>query len=61
MDVMGIAAMSMSMSEAKLTQGVAIATMKNAMESQEAQAAQLLEMLNTAQPPAFGHQLSVYA
>ena len=45
MDVSDIAMASMSMSSAKLQVSASIAVTKNAMNAQEAAAAQLLEML----------------
>lgn len=59
--VMDIAAMSMQMANASLNQAVNIATMKKAMDSQETEAAALLNMLDSAAPqaPAPGH--SFYA
>lgn len=58
---MDIAAMSMQMSLAKVQQGVSIAVTKNAMDFQETQSAQMLEMLDALpQPASYGRQLDVY-
>lgn len=57
MDFYGIAAASMSLSQAKVQQGVQLSVMKKTMDSQEAQAASLLDML----PPPNNYKIDVYA
>lgn len=56
MDLYGIAATSMAMSQAKLEQAVSTSVTKKAMDTQEAQAAALLKML-----PPTDHIIDVYA
>lgn len=60
MDTMAIAAMSINMNMAKTQQAVGIAVTKNAMDLQETQAAQMLEMLDSVPAASFGHKLDVY-
>lgn len=52
----GIAAASMAISQARVQQAVSISVAKKAMDTQEAQAAAMLEML----PPS-DHIIDVYA
>ena len=59
MDVSDIAMASMSMSSAKLQVSASIADTKNAMNAQEAAAAQLLEMLPSS--PGLGQLVDVRA
>ena len=59
MDVSDIAMASMSMSSAKLQVSASIAVTKNAMNAQEAAAAQLLEMLPSS--PGLGQLFDVRA
>lgn len=59
MDVSDIAMASMSMSSAKLQVSASIAVTKNAMNAQEAAAAQLLEMLPSS--PDLGQLVDVRA
>ena len=59
MDVSDIAMASMSMSSAKLQVSASIAVTKNAMNAQEAAAAQLLEMLPSS--PGLGLLVDVRA
>lgn len=59
MDVSDIAMASMSMSSAKLQVSASIAVAKNAMNAQEAAAAQLLEMLPSS--PGLGQLVDVRA
>ncbi|MCI8709599.1 MAG: putative motility protein [Dorea sp.] len=59
MDVSDIAMASMSMSSAKLQVSASIAVTKNAMNAQEAAAAQLLEMLPSS--PGLGQLVDVRA
>lgn len=59
MDVSDIAMASMSMSSAKLQVSASIAVAKNAMNAQEAAAAQLLEMLPSS--PDLGQLVDVRA
>ena len=54
---MDIAAMSVSMSSAKLSQDVGVAVLKKAMASESSAAETMLEML----PPPSGHILDVLA
>lgn len=56
MDDFGIASASMSMSQIQLQQSVSLSVAKKAMDSQEAQATALLEML-----PQSNHIIDVYA
>lgn len=59
---MDIAAMSMGMSSAGLQQSVGVSVAKKTMDSQEVQAAGLMEMLETAAPqqvPADGLGVNV--
>jgi len=56
MDMYGIAATSMAMSQAQLAQGVAVSMMRKTMDTAEMEAAQLLEML----PPS-DNLIDVYA
>lgn len=58
MDLMAAASFSMAMSESSLQQQASISVVKKAMNMQEAQVAELLEMMPT--PQSFGHQLDVY-
>lgn len=62
MDTMGIAALSMDLSAGKLSSQVNISLTKKAMDLQETQAAQMLEMLDSVPtaPVSFGHKLDVY-
>lgn len=59
MEIADIAMASMSMSAAKLQASASIAVTKSAMETQEAVAAQLLEMLPS--PPGLGQFVDVRA
>lgn len=56
MDYFGIASASMSISQIQVQQSVSLSVAKKAMDSQEAQATALLEML-----PESGHIIDVYA
>ena len=56
MDVTGIAAMGMAMSESRIEQSMSISLAKKTMDSQEQQAAALLDMM----PPS-PYQFDVYA
>ena len=56
MDFYGIAGVSTALSQARLQQSVSLSVAKKAMDSQEAQAAALLEML----PPS-PYAFDVYA
>ena len=58
MDTMSIAAMSSSYAQNQVQLQASVSVVKKAMNFQEAQAAQLLEML--PQTNSFGHQLDVY-
>lgn len=58
MDIMGVAKMSMAMSQGKVEQQASLSVAKKVMNQQEAQMTELLEMLPT--PNSFGHQLDVY-
>jgi len=49
---MDIAALAMNMSQAKLMQDVSLAVTKQAMEMQEQQTTQLVEMLDAPHPTA---------
>lgn len=49
---MDIAALAMNMSQAKLMQDVSLAVTKQAMEMQEQQTTQLVEMLDAQHPTA---------
>ncbi|MCI9576794.1 MAG: putative motility protein [Clostridiales bacterium] len=61
-DVSAIAAASIGMSMAQTQQAASISVMKKVMDSQETQAAALIENLQAANPaPSFGHQLDVLA
>lgn len=57
MDLYGIASMSMAMSQASLAQNVQVSVLKKTMDSQEAQALSLVEMM----APPSGHLLDTYA
>ena len=51
-NIMGIAAMSVNMSSSKLQQDVSVSVMKKAMNTQESQAAELIQTLQqTVQTP----------
>lgn len=54
---MEIAAMSVNMSSAKLSQDVSVAVLKKAMDSESFAAEAMIEML----PPPSGHMLDVLA
>lgn len=56
-----IAAASMSMSAAKLQMDVSTSLTKKVMDSQEQQAAQLLEQFAAAVPPPSGHKIDILA
>lgn len=57
MDMYGIAAASMNISQAKVAQSVQISVMKKVMDTQEVQLQALEKML----PPPSGHIIDVYA
>lgn len=52
---MDIASLSISMNQAKLVQSVSIAVAGKAMEMQQMQAEQLVEVMETSQPAAHPH------
>ncbi len=51
MDTMGIAALSMSMADTKLTRSVGVSMMKKAMEQVEQTGEQLIELMETVEVP----------
>lgn len=55
---MDIAALSMSMSQATLMQNVSLAVTKQAMDSQQQNTEQLVEMLDAPHPTA-GHTIDI--
>lgn len=55
---MDIAALAMNMSQTKLMQDVSLAVTKQAMDMQETQTTQLIEMLDAPHPTA-GHNFDV--
>ncbi|MEG0259126.1 MAG: YjfB family protein [Lysinibacillus sp.] len=55
---MDIAALSMAMSQTSLMQNVSLAVTKQAMDLQEQQTAQLVEMLDAPHPTA-GHSIDI--
>ena len=55
---MAIAALSMAMSYSNVMQSVNISLMDKAMEAQDIQVQQLVEMMEAAAPPS-GHQLDI--
>ena len=57
MDLFGIGPASMAYSQAQVLQSVSLSVTKKVMDSQEAQAAALLEML----PPPSQYSFDVYA
>ena len=62
MDVSAIAALSTSMSMAEAQQSAAVSVMKEVMDTQEAQAAALIQNLQAVNfTPAFGSKLDVLA
>jgi hypothetical protein len=58
---MSIASLSTQISQSNLSQAVDIAMMKKTMETQEASAENLIQMLSSAVPPSFGHKIDVRA
>ena len=58
MDIMAIAATSIAMHQSQLEQAVDIAVMRKAMDSQEAQAAELIKDLEQAVLPS-SHKLDI--
>lgn len=58
---MDIAAASIALSGANVMQQASLAVAKNAMDVAERQMQGLVDMMQTASPPSFGHRLDIRA
>ncbi len=58
---MDIASLSMALSQANVMQQVSISVTKNAMDVAEVQTQGLIDMMQQASPPSFGHQMDIRA
>lgn len=61
MDLQAIGSASIAMSSAKLQQEVSVSVTKKAMDLQTTSAQALIQQLQAANPPSFGHRLDTYA
>lgn len=56
---MDIAALSMAFSSANVLQQASISVTKKAMDASETQMQGIVDMMQAASPPSFGHQLDI--
>lgn len=59
MDVSAVGAATIDMHLSNTQRDVGIAMVDKVMDLQEVQMAQMIEMMETAVPPSFGHQLNI--
>ena len=56
---MDIAAMSMALSQVQVQQQASVSVTKKAMDMSEAQMQGIVDMMQSASPASFGHQLDI--